>query len=560
MGFFNGNKDLEMMQQNARNRRREKENSNEENWRRVLLNREEDQAPKKSSFERMYEMLRKDILDQMGIDIDIELHLPDYEEVEKILRVRKRVLDRTSFNQNAFPEGTEILYFDDVFNEIYSSPSDYYADRGALSSRIQSYIKNNGYENVCIKIGVEEFLFFYPNCADDSVYGKPYNVSLTDKDNVVKRKIIYEEDGETCGDIKNLQQILEIQVEFLDLSADEKPHEIGDVSPERYTSYELSPFERLHIKRDILLDIYESGLFIKGQYEVIRAALCKDIDIGYILYPGYDQYQMRAILKYLGDYRNNPQFLANLRKFSSDIGRNFKKPFGDCEFLYVMTKCLNGRMDDWTSPTTIAEMKINNYKDIAWGADANEAQFSIDGHCFILTKNHDKHPRLEDFKLEEAIYNKGNTVGRKFVYECNESGIQGSLDEVMNLLIKKCQGNDNAEILSKAIEDAKKANIDSAGQGGCRVLFCEDGARITITGFDKENAGDTLMASFFGGAATGSAEENTGITVTILKNGAEQIVYSDDENLGITTTMQELQEIVDKHGKLQKSMKLGELM
>lgn len=554
MGLFNTNNNVQKIQQNAKRKKIEKANSNEEVWRRILTRQEEAPADKKTSFEKTYEKLRKDILNKMGIDIDSDVvafnKLPSYEEAERILRIKKRFIEHTLFNQDAFPKGTRILYFDDVFNELYASASDYYADRDSLSSRVQNYLKNNGFEHVCLKLGAEDFLYFYPNSINDSIDGTAYNISLTDKNNIVKEKIVYEENGETCGNKKNLQQILEIEVDFLDLAPDKQFREIGDVSPERYTNYRYSEMERMRVKRDILIDIYESKRYTKDQYEIIKGALKDDIDIGYILHPSFSKYQMRAILKYLDDYKNNPQFLANLRKFSTDVGKVFKKPFGDCEFLYIMNKCLSGRMDDWTSPTTIAEMKINYYKDVAYSSVTNDTTFVLDGHYYILTKNHDKHSNFDYFKLEEAIWENGNIIDKKFVYEIDESGVKGSLDEVINLLKNKYHAKDNADILKKAIADAKEANVDASKQSGYRILDCKDGAKIQIVGFDKGNIGDSLMASLFGGDSEESTMENTGITVTIFKDGKEKIVYSDDENLGITTTLEELQEIVDSHGEL----------
>ena len=542
------------MQREAINKKREKANSNEEVWRRILTRKEEDPSQKKSSFEKTYEQLRKDILNQMGIDIDKDIvafnKLPSYEEAEKILRVKKRFIEHTLFNQDAFPKGTRILYFDDLFNELYSSASEYYAERDGLNSRIQDYLKVNGYKNVCIKLGAEDFLYFYPNTINDTIDGTAYNVSLTDKNNVVKSKIIYEENGVTCGNKKNLQQMLEIEVDFLDLAPDKQFREIGDVNPERYTNYKYSEMERMRVKRDILVDIYESKRFTKDQYEIIKKALEDDIDIGYILHPSFSKYQMLVILDCLDKFKNNPQFLANIRKFSTDVGRMFKKPFGDEEFAYVMKKCQNGKMDDWASPTTIAEMKINYYKDIAWNSITHETRFSIDGHEYLLTKNDTEYPDYEHFKIEEIFFNNGSVEDKRLIYDCNQHGTQGNLEEVMNLLKNKYHEKDNVEILSKAINDAIQVNVDSTKQNGYRILDCKDGAKIQIVGFDKGNIGDTFMASVFGGIAPESTEENTGITVTIFKDGKEKVVYSDDENLGITTTLEELQQIINAHGEL----------
>ena len=542
------------MQQEAIKRKREKANSNEENWRRILTYKEEDQTNKKSSFEKTYEKLRKDILNKMGIDIDSDIitlnKLPSYEEAEKILHVKKRFIEHTLFNQDAFPKGTRILYFDDIFNEIYTSSSEYYAERETLYSRIEDYLKRNGFKNVCLKLGAEEFLYFYPNSINDSIDGTAYNISLTDKNNTVKEKIVYEENGVTCGSKKNLQQMLEIEVDFLDLAPDKQFREIGDVSPERYTNYRYSEMERMRVKRDILIDIYESKRFTKDQYEVIKDALDKDIDIGYILHPSLSKYQMRVILKYLKNYQNKPQFLANIRKFSTNDGRFFKKPFTDYEFSYIIYKCLDNKVNDWTSPTTIAEMKINYYKDMAENSVSSDTTFVLDGHYYILTKNKEMYPDFDHFKLEEAIWENGNIVDKKLVYECNKSGIQGNLDEVMNLLKNKYHAKENSDILKKAIADAKEINVDAFKQNGYRILDCKDGAKIQIVGFDKGNIGDSLMSTLFGGESEEPTIENTGITVTIFKDGKEKIIYSDDENLGITTTLEELQEIVDSHGEL----------
>ncbi len=455
-------------------------------------------------------------------------------DLERISRLERSYIEHTGFNRDAFPEGTEILYFDEIFESAFTS-QDYESKKQFIVQYVDEYLHERNIEKCCIKIGQEEFLYAYKNNIEADAI--EYNFSLVDKNNNVKDKIIYEDGNTTVNNSTKLLAILQMEVEFLDLTHKKEFKNIGDIPLSTYADKKLTAADKVYIKNQILLDLFESRKYDQESLELFRECLKKDKDIGYILNPCYSAAQRKNILEIVDEYWDDDIVLKNLRKFSVETGTHFTEEFTFNQYGYILDRVGNDDIDDFNSLEKLAQMDLERYKDLALSTDSKSYEFRPEGSdkTFILTKGKE-HEGYDDFRLEKVEYNEeGKKIDQYLIYEkCgeNETPREG-LDELFTELKKKHLDKDSRSIFENTISEVIETISDIEKHGHIHLLYAEDSSIIQIEGIrseKKELTEDEEMAIFLGGQRNENtiSEENAGITLSIIKNNEIKVLYSDD--------------------------------
>ena len=507
----------------------------------------------------LYNEVREYLKEKYGIDIDDELLDPtklyDVSSLDRIAQLKKYYIDHTGFEKSKFPEGTQLLYFDDVFNDLYDNLDAYYRQSDYIGERLERYLKDKGIDRCCIKLGEGEFLYYYPNTVENDAI--EYNVSLVDKKNNVKYQLTHEADGQTVDKSAELSQILLSEVAFLDLAHDKEYKDLGDIPVESYTSPKLPLMDKIRIKNEILLDLYESKKFKKDALEVLKDALSKDFDIGYILCPCYSAQQMQTIMQLVKENENEVRMLQDLRLFSTEISKQFHKPFSQSEFAYLISSVIEGNVAGFSTPQQKAQLKLCFYRDESFNNGGGPCMVELGDKRYVITKNEKEHPSFSDFRLEEFIdvskpYSPENV---RTVYECKNATETGSLDEFLSRLEDKYTDKSIVDRIQDAIRDVMGVVTAEEKTGHILLIQSQDGAVIQVEGIRKSSTEeDAVLAAITGNIGEAEVSQgDEGVTITIVKDGVAEVVYSDDASLGVTNSIMQACDIISEHGKLSDS-------
>ena len=512
--------------------------SREEFAQRVKEEKEKQMAKYKSPYLKKYEQFmaeaRKNGYDPLLFnELNSGPVLFEVEKLDRISRFERSFIEHTGFNKDAFPEGTEIFYFDEFFSDTFTSEN-YQDKKGFIAQYLDEYLLDKGVKQCCIKISQEEFLYASRNnIAADAV---EYNYSLVDKNNNVKDVIIYEEDGKTVNNSAKLLAILQMEVEYLDLIHKKEFRDIGDIPLSTYADPKLPYSDKIYIKNQILIDLYESRKYDKDTLDLFRKCLKEDIDIGYILNPSYTIDQRKRVLDIAKDFWNDDRILKNLRDFSTKYGTHFEHQFTENQFGYILDCIQFDKMDGFTEPPKLAEMDLEYYKDMALISPTNSYEFRPENSdkVYILTKDKD-HEEYDEFRLEEVEYDEnGKKIGQYLIYE--KQGENETPREGLDTFLLECQkahfDQDSHVIFEETLSEVIETISDIEKHGHVHVLYTEDSSAIQIEGIrseKKELTEDEEMAIFLGGQRNENTinQEDAGVTITIIKDGEFKVLYSD---------------------------------
>ncbi len=536
--------------------------SKEEFMKKVKEKEEKEKAKYKSPYLEKYEQFMNEAK-KHGYDHELmkTIHqgpsLFDVKKLDRISRLERSFIEHTGFNKDAFPANTELFYLDDIFSEIYTAET-YQNKKEFFGQYLDEYLHKKDVEKCCIKLGQEDFLYAYKNNIEaDAV---EYNFLLVDKNNNVKDKIIYEENGRTVNNFEKLLAILQMEVEYLDLAHKKEFKDIGDINPEIYTNPNLPYSDRIYIKNQILIDLYESRKYDDDSLDIFRDCLERNKDIGYILNPSYTAEQRSIVLKIVEDYKNNPTILKNLRDFSVKYGTHFDKRFSHNQFGYVLECVQNNDIEKFNEPEKLAQMDLEGYKDFALHSTTNSYEITPENsnRAFVIYKDNEKYPEYDEFRLEEIEFDEnGKKIGQFLVYE-KRDGKETPVDG-LNSFLAECEkahiDQDSLTFFNNVIKEVSETISDVNKHGHVHFIYTEDSSTIQIEGIrseKKELTEEDQMAIFLGGQQNANTidEETAGIVISLIKDNEIKVLYSDAKNADamFETKDEALSYILNEHG------------